>query len=173
MKKIVFTIIFVLANLQIKAQDYSKWNVSLNFSSDLNSSILIVPGVNYSLSNSVEVGFIPSYYVDKIDFGNGVTRKTTSWGANVIGKFYIFRGNIMDPYGSLMVGYGESTRTFNGYTRRQNSVNYSVLLGSELQIGKKGWNFDFNVGFLHKGHLKEGEFGPIYTIGVKKRFIIN
>ena len=173
MKRISIVVLLVLAYLEINAQDYKKWNVNLNFSSYINSSIIVVPGVNYSLSNSVEVGFMPSYYHNIIDFGNGNTSETTSWGGLLIGKYYIFRENVMDPYGSLIVGYGSITNTISNQTRQRNNVSLSIFLGNELQIGKKGWNFDFNVGLIYNGTYHQGEIAPIYTIGVKKRFLKN
>ena len=173
MNKIVFAILLVLANLQMKAQDYTDWNVSLNFSSAIYSSIIIVPSVNYSLNNSFELGLMPSYFHNKIEFSSGNTAEESSWGVNLIGKYYIYRENKMDPYASLILGYGHSTIIRTNQTDYYDNINFSVLLGNELEIGKKGWIFDFNVGFiLNRLYNKnQNRFTPIYTVGFKKRFL--
>ena len=116
---------------------------------------------------------MPSYFHNKIEFLSGYTVEESSWGGNLISKYYIFRENIMDPYASLILGYGHSTIISTNQTDDYNNINFSVLLGNELEIGKKGWIFDFNVGFLLNRlyNKNQNRITPIYTIGVKKRFL--
>jgi len=173
MKRVSILILLVLAYLEINAQDYSKWNVGLNITSGLYGAILLAPSVNYDLGNKFEVSVTPIFMQDKTTYSNGDTRKQQSWGGNFSGKYYLSKENIMDPYATLLVGFGQTSveSTLNSFDNSY--FNIAILLGNELQIGKNGWNFDFNIGVLSiKVHYRDNlEYAPFFSVGVKKRFL--
>ena len=155
------------------AQDYSKWNVSLSLTSSLNG-ILIGPAANRDIGNKFEIGVMPIFLYYKNEYGNGRYFKRITSGLNFSGKYYFSKETIMDPYVSSLVGYGITDYESNNTSSNSDYFSFVVLLGNEIQLGQKGWNFDFNIGLIS---IEELDFSssfvvfPIYSIGIKKRFL--
>ena len=174
MRKFVFAILLVLANLQIKAQDYSKWSVGFNFTRSVNHGFLFTPSVNYEINKSIEVGIMPIFKHNESHYSQGAYSIQTSWGGTVTGKYYLYKENIMDPYTMLIFGYGSTNQDASFGNYNSNFVDFGLILGNELQLGEKGWNFDFNIGVLWTNLVVRDwvSSSPFISVGIKKRFLI-
>lgn len=166
---IVVLALFISSSLF--AQEYSKWNVGLNMSSTFNG-ILLAPSINYDLSNKVEIGFMPIYRYYRLKESISDYREEY-YGVQLAGKYFLYKENKMDPYISGIMGYTKQKSSSTSGTNYYDYLTIGFLLGNELQLGEKGWFFDFNVGLISTSLLENQDFGmfPVYTLGVKKRFL--
>jgi hypothetical protein len=178
MKKTILIIPLVLVYLNINAQEYSKFNLGFNLSTTFSRTLLLAPSLNYDLGKRVEIGLIPIYNFQESSYSRDYTWKQYTWGANLSGKYYLVRKKKMDPYASLILGMGKMDIESNfgaPQSSRNSYLNFGALLGTEINIGNKGWNLDFNVGLLWNKRDFDVKFysSPFYSIGFKKRFLKN
>jgi len=118
----------------------------------------------------------PAAFIRRNNYDDGSYFHSTTWGVNFTGKFYIYRENKMDPYTTLLVGFGQAKTTSDFGTVEYNSQyaysNFGALLGNELELGANGWFFDFNIGLIWGKQFNTAnlDMNPFYSLGIKKRF---
>jgi hypothetical protein len=169
-KSIILSVILTFCITSLFGQDFKPWNVSLNFSTSF-SGVLIAPAVNLEIGNKTEISLMPVYRYYK----GSSTYTNINYGLQFSGKYYLSKENKMDPYISVLTGYLKEKSIREG-----NEPDYydyfifGVLLGNEINLGQRGWSFDFNVGLINSQPLSYSSslnVFPAYSIGIKKRFI--
>jgi len=181
-KSIVLGLIFISCITSLYAQDFKPWNVALS-TTYFYQNFVLEASVNRELGKRFEVGIMPIYQFSILESSTYSSYNQESYGINATGRFFIGRGNVLEPYVATIIGFGayssERTYTYGSTTEVQSSdynfFDAALLLGNELKMGKKGWIFDFNVGLLYTKPFIENSGGgfellPIYTFGVKKKF---
>ena len=164
----------LLLSAKVYGQDYTKWNTSLIVTPSF-SGILVGAGINREFGDKVELGLMPVYRYYKRTSQSNTTYTDINWGFQLSGRYYFSKENIMDPYISGLTGYLKEKSVFGG----NDPVYYDyfifgILLGNEINIGQRGWNFDFNVGLIGSQPLNNSSTlntFPIYSLGIKKRFL--
>ena len=180
-KSVLLTFFFLLLFSKIYGQDYKPWNVSLTLS-PFYRSIILAPATSRSFGERLELGFMPIIHYYQRKHNEVYNFKETSFGLNVTGRYFIARGQIMEPYVSSVIGFGTnwsessfnlSNGTRDEYSYQNNFVNVTILLGNEIKLGTKGWVFDFNVGLLGIytfDSYNDFTLTPMYSFGIKKKF---
>lgn len=169
----------VMCSFCAKGQEFKPVNVSLSFSPYVDR-VIIAPSVNLSLGERFEIGLLPFAYFYKYNAGYYESKQKT-FGLNLTSRYFLNRGNKMEPYVAAMAGYGLENLTYTNNTSGQpdseetGMFDAALLLGNELKLGQKGWIFDFNVGLLGLQYFDEAsdfQITPIYSFGIKKKFLV-
>ena len=155
-KSFGFVLLFCITSSY--AQDFKPWNIALS-TTYFYRNIVIEASVNREIGKRFEIGFMPIYHFYISEPSSTSSYHQESYGLNLTSRYFIGRGNALEPYVATIIGFGanseESTYTYNGTTDEWSSAynffDAAILLGNELKMGKKGWIFDFNVGLLGSG----------------------
>jgi hypothetical protein len=181
MKNLVLLNIILLSTAAASfGQDFKPWNVSLEIS-PFRRTVIAGVAVNRSFGKKVELGVMPIFHYANSAPPTNYYWQQTSLGVNLTGKYFIGRGNAMDPYVSGIFGYGTSKQEFRTNSSGKEDTflnNYSnvvLRLGNEVKLGSNGWIFDFSVGLLWTKFYdsqSSSDILPIYSFGLKKKFKI-
>jgi hypothetical protein len=176
-KAIRIGLLLILGSFCAKGQTFKSLNVGLSFSI-YSGNLLIAPAVNWSVGERFEVGLLPFGFLPGISSANESVQLI--YGMNFTSRYFINRGNKMEPYVSLMAGFGVDHYQYTDYnsdqkiTENTGLFDATLLLGNEIKLGKKGWIFDFNVGLIGVQFFDESsnfQISPIYSFGIKKKFL--
>jgi hypothetical protein len=181
MKNLVLFYIVFLSTLSVSfGQDFKPWNVSLEVS-PYRRTIIAGVAVNRSFGNKLELGVMPIIHYTNSKPSTDYYWQRKSFGINITGRYFIGRGNVMDPYVSSIFGYGTSSQQIKINSAGKEDLlqesysNVVIRLGNEVKLGSNGWIFDFSVGILgtkfYDGR-SNFEVLPIYSFGIKKKFKI-
>jgi len=157
------------------AQEKGDWSFGLGLSpywDGLSASIY----ANRHMGDRWQVGLMPftRYYTYT---GNFATTNQYYLGANLNARYYVLKEKKLLPYRYGFGGYAQTyTNTDDGSTiskERQNNYDFSLGLGTQYQLGNKGWSLDLNIGYLWFNEINGADKfrAPFYSFGVFKRLI--
>jgi len=175
MKTLTIALLIFMA-LGANAQTEGKWSVEVGYSPLIQSGSTFAVYVNRHLSEKWQIGLMPFGYI--YNFSTDYSSfKSNSMGLNFTSRYTLIKGSISKTYIQSFGGYGRTTNTYQSSNLDESKedldfLNFSVGVGVEIAIGKKGWFGDINLGYLRYYSLSDvNNFNsPIGSIGILKRF---
>ena len=170
---LAFALLFGLATT-ILAQEKGDISIGIGISPEYDgiSSALYF---NKHLSDRWQLGLMPftrlfESSTSAYDF------KRTYIGLNVNTRYYFLTNRTVLPYAFAYAGYASSfiRREYSTTTEKETTHHYDFCpgIGTQIQFGKSGWSFDFNIGHLWFNQFSGAEKfrGLQYSFGFFKRF---
>ncbi len=175
--KHLFFMLFVVLAVNSKAQTVGKWSVGVGFTPSIQSGSTYAVHINRHLGANWQIGVTPFSWFNSSNGGPASNWNSNSFGLNLTSRYVFVDGKSLRPYLQGFTGYGHTTTTYEssffGETKDElDYLNFSVGIGTEIAIGKKGWFADINFGYFRYQSLSgvNNFNSPLGSIGVLKRF---
>ncbi|MCB0497416.1 MAG: outer membrane beta-barrel protein [Cyclobacteriaceae bacterium] len=172
--KRVLVIILLAFSFAASAQTQGKWSLGVGATPSFQGGTTLGLYANRHLSDHWEVGVIPFTWLNKNkDFYN---EKIFSLGFNLNTRYTLINSKIFSPYLYGFGGIGHSKYSYEGTNSPPNSSftysNFSLGLGTRINIGSNGWSLDVNGGYIWVNGFNNGgtSRGLNYSVGIFKRF---
>ncbi len=175
MKKLLVVLFISLSSFSF-GQTQGKWSVGVSYTPLIQSGSTFATYLNRHLNKKWQIGLMPFgyFYNYKSDYSSF---KSNLMGLNFTSRYVLLQGDISKTYIQAFSGYGYTANTYqdsnNGERKEElDYLNFSVGVGVEIAIGKKGWFGDINLGYLRYHSLSEVDNfnSPMGSIGILKRF---
>ncbi len=175
MKKLIFILLLATPTLSF-GQTKGKWSAGVSYTPLIQSGSTFATYLNRHLNEKWQIGLMPFgyFYNYKSDYSSF---KSNSMGLNFTSRYVLLQGDISKTYIQAFGGYGHTANTYQNSNNSEQKeeldyLNFSVGVGVEIAIGKKGWFGDINLGYLRYHSLSEASNfnSAIGSIGILKRF---
>lgn len=157
------------------AQEKGDWSFGLGLSpywDGLSTSIY----ANRHIGDRWQVGLMPFTRYFKYS-GNSSTTNQYYLGVNLNARYYVLKEKKFLPYLYGFSGYATTyTNIDDGSSiskESQNHYDLSIGIGTQYQLGNRGWSLDLNIGYLWFNEINGlDQFrAPFYSFGVFKRLM--
>ncbi len=158
-------------------QTLGKWSTGLSYTPSIQNGTTLAIPINRHFTDKFQMGLTVFTWYDKYQSGSSTNVKSGSLGINLTSKYVFVKGSVLRPYIQGFGGYGHTATIYQSqfYDDREELLDYwgfSLGIGTEVAIGKKGWFGDINLGYFKYISLSGAtEFSsPIGSVGILKRF---